>query len=416
MLDRSRDPLPLIPYYVRALALGLPAILLGLQLSGWLFFMPVIRDGHFDFRHLYTAGYMVRTGHAHELYDYQTEKQFEDALISPEHIALPFNHLAYEALLFVPLSLLTYKQAYFAFLALNFALLAAAYQILLPYIGNLRFAWRWLGAAMFVTFLPNAAALMQGQDSLLLMGLFAGAFVTLLKKREFLGGLLLGLALFKFQVVLPVAVLFAMWRCWQFIAGFALSGAAVAALSVALVGISQISTYTHSLLAMGIGLSSKADQLRYGINPSAMPNLRGLVFGLLHDRVPGVWIQSAIVAVSGIVLLLAARGGVNKSNPDRLLLAIVTSVLVSYHLLIHDMSVLLVPVCVVISGHLFSESGGGPGSDQLRAAALLFVAPIWMSFAPNYFFVVCVPSLIFFLRLTLCTSSFPQNTMNRTAI
>jgi hypothetical protein len=397
----SNDANSQILYYVRALALGIPAILLGLQISGWIFFIPVIRNGHFDFRHLYTAGYMVRTGHAHELYDYQREKQFEDTLVSREEIALPFNHPAYEALLFVPLSFFTFKQAYFMFLAFNLAFLAAAYQILRPYIDNLQLAWRWLGPAMFMTFLPNVAALMQGQDSILLMALFSGSFVMLLKKREFLGGLLLGLALFKFQVVLPVAVLFAIWRCWSVIAGLSLSGAAVAALSVALVGISQVNTYAHSLFAMGIGLSSKAEQFRYGISPSSMPNLRGLAFGLLQDRLPGGWIQIAIVGISGVLLLFAARSGVDKSNSDRLLLAIVTSVLVSYHLLIHDMGVLLVPITVLISKHLFSEATGGPGRDQLRAAALLFVSPIWMSFAPNLFFVISAASLVLFLVLTL---------------
>jgi hypothetical protein len=95
-----------VPHYVRSLALGVPAILLGIQLSGWIGFIPVVTDGHFDFRQLYTAGYMVRSGHASELYVYDAQKAFQDTLISREQIALPFNHLAYEALLYAPFSLL----------------------------------------------------------------------------------------------------------------------------------------------------------------------------------------------------------------------------------------------------------------------------------------------------------------------
>jgi len=121
-----------VPYYVRALALGIPAILLGIQLSGWIGFMPVIRDGHFDFRQLYTAGYMLRSGHAHELYYLPAEKVFQDTLISREQIALPFNHLAYDALLFAPLSLMPYRAAYFTFLVINVALSAMSFQLLAP--------------------------------------------------------------------------------------------------------------------------------------------------------------------------------------------------------------------------------------------------------------------------------------------
>ena len=44
---------------------------------------------------------MVRSGNAHELYEYDAQLRFQNRLVSPGDIALPFNHLAYEALLFV---------------------------------------------------------------------------------------------------------------------------------------------------------------------------------------------------------------------------------------------------------------------------------------------------------------------------
>src|SRR5437773_7577505 len=74
------------PYYVKALTLGIPAILIGIQLAGWVGFFRVIVDGHADFRQLYIAGYMVRTGHSHQLYDYNAQKRFQDALVSQEQI------------------------------------------------------------------------------------------------------------------------------------------------------------------------------------------------------------------------------------------------------------------------------------------------------------------------------------------
>src|SRR5713226_405843 len=89
-------------HWVKPLAMGLPAVMLGLQISGWIFFLPGAIQGHSDFRHLYTAGYMVRTGHRGELYDYGVEQRFQDDLVSREAVALPFNHLAYESLIFIP--------------------------------------------------------------------------------------------------------------------------------------------------------------------------------------------------------------------------------------------------------------------------------------------------------------------------
>src|SRR5712692_626516 len=268
------------PFYVKGLALGIPAILLGLQISGWIFFIPVITHGHVDFRQLYTGGYMLRSGHARELYDYDAQRTFEDRLVSPEQIALPVNHLAYEELLFVPLSLLKFRAAYFAFMAVNLALLAVSFRLLRPWMDNLAEVSRWLPAAMFLVFIPVVVALMQGQDSIVLLTLLAAAVVSLDRGREFAAGFFVGLGLFKFQIVIPIALLFLAWRRWRSSAGFALSGAAAGAVSLWLVGLAQAVVYVRSLFSMSVALNSPLDQYRYGIVPSSMPNLRGLIYGL----------------------------------------------------------------------------------------------------------------------------------------
>src|SRR5713101_5667223 len=285
--DRARiEP----PYYVKGLALGIPAILLGLQISGWLFFLPGALHGYADFRHLYTAGFMVRSGHAHELYDYDTQKRFQDALVSREEIAMPFNHLAYEALLFIPLSMLRYRAAYCAFLTVNLVFLVISFQLLRPRMDNLARVWQWLPVGIFLGFLPIAAALMHGQDSILLLTLLAAAMVSLDRGRELTAGVLVGLGLFKFQLVIPIALLFLAWRRWRFSAGFALSSAAVASVSLWLVGLAQVRVYARSLISMSVS-GTYLDRFRNGIYPGGMPNLRGLVSSLAGSRLPAFWIQ-----------------------------------------------------------------------------------------------------------------------------
>ena len=86
---------------------------------------------------------MVRSGNAHELYEYDAQLHFQNRLVSPGDIALPFNHLAYEALLFVPFSLLSYRAAYFALLGFNLTGLAITFKLLRPGMKNLAAIYRW---------------------------------------------------------------------------------------------------------------------------------------------------------------------------------------------------------------------------------------------------------------------------------
>jgi hypothetical protein len=77
---------------------------------------------------------MVRSGHRREIYDYRAQKEFQDAHVSREQIAIPFIRPAYQALLFAPFSLLPFRLAYFAFLVANLATLVVCFKLLSAYI------------------------------------------------------------------------------------------------------------------------------------------------------------------------------------------------------------------------------------------------------------------------------------------
>ena len=121
--------------------LGLSPILIGLQIIVVVVFIPLAMRGGADFRQLYTAGYMVRAGYSSRLYDYNVQKDLQNKLVSPAQIALPFNHLAYEALLFAPLSAFSYRHAYLILLAVNVLLLTAFVQFLRSRLRNLSALW-----------------------------------------------------------------------------------------------------------------------------------------------------------------------------------------------------------------------------------------------------------------------------------
>jgi hypothetical protein len=394
------------PYYVRALAMALPAVMLGFQISGWIFFFASIRDGHPDFRANYTAGYMVRTGQIHQLYDYEAIKRVQDARISVEYVGMPFIHPAYEALFFVPFSFLGFHGAYFAFLCTNLLLLASCFRLVHRRLENLAHVWKLLPVAVFFTFLPVAAALMQEQDSILLLALVTAAATLLDEEKDVRAGFLVGLGLFRLQLVIPIALLFLLWRRWRFVSGVALSSALVVAISVALTGVTQTRLYLRSLASMSVGGTSQLEEIRYYQPITHMGNLRALVFGLTGGWLSSLWVQVLTVALT-VVALLALLGFAPYARGSKaLMVAISASVLVSYHLFIHDMSILVLPVAMALSQSVRSWGSGLQGTSLASSSVVMFSAPALMVFAPFHFYLICVPLLWFLVVLVRSAPGF----------
>jgi Glycosyltransferase family 87 len=385
------------PYYVKGLALGVTAFLIGIHLRTWVSMLPTFLGGRADFRQLYTAGYMVRLGHARQLYDFDAQLHFQRLLVGPGDVPLPFIRPAFEALLFAPFSFLHYRAAYFTFLLINVALLATCFRLLRARLDNLAEVHPWLPVAIFLGFLPLAAALMQGQDSIVLLTLLTMALTLLDRGRDFGAGLLIGLGLFKLQIVLPLGLLFLVWRRWRFSAGFVITAAAMALLSIWVAGSLQAQAYGRSLLSMGTASGSLENQFRYPVPVEQMANLHGLIYGLTHTRMSGFFVQAATIAASALVFVVSALLAYSgRQRSDSLLVAISLSTVVSYYLLIHDLSVLFLPVVLTLNRYLPAEAiGDKKGRWLVRTAALMFASPMCFAFMPNHFYVVAVPALAF---------------------
>ena len=108
-----------------------------------------------------------------------------------------------------------------------------------------------------------------------------------------------------------------------------------------------------------------------------MANLHGLIFGLFGSHIPPNISLCAIAVLSAVVLLLSTK--YSALDGDALAFAIITSVLVSYYLFIHDLSPLLIPLAFL--------------RGSLTRMALVFIAPLLMAFAPSFFFLACLPIL-----------------------
>jgi hypothetical protein len=388
-VEQRRAQTVSLPYYVQPLALGTTVFLIAVQVWTWIFYLPLFLGGRADFRHLYVAGLMFRTGHARELYEKASQQFFQITYVSPGDFPMQYNHLPYEALFYAPFSVFRYRAGYFAFLAFNLALLVILYRLLRRRTQNIARVYSWLPAGLIAGFIPIGVTLIQGQDSIVLLFLLTCGLLAIERGMEFWAGVFVGVGLFKFTVVLPIALLFVIWRCWKFAAGFTITAVSLAGISLWMVGWAQAEKYVQLLRAMGVRLSSLGDQALYTIQIAAMPNLRGLVYGLANQYVSNHAIQFITAIVSIFVLIWATIAGARLIAPDRFLFAITASSVVSYHFLLHDMSILFLPVITALDRYLSSGSPAG------RSAALLFVAPLCWSFAPSHFYLVCVPLCVF---------------------
>jgi glycosyl transferase family 87 len=392
--------------------MAIPAVFLGFQISGWVFAVRALREGRVDFRAQYAAGYMLRSGNAHRLYDYAAQLLVQNSLVTPRSATMPFDHLAYEALLFTPLSFLRFEAAYVAFLLLNLAALFASIVLIRRWTPNLNQLYPWLTPVMILVYLPTAVALMQGQESALLLLCLVICYAALANGREATVAIVLSLGMFKFQIILPIAFLFLLWRRWRVALVFSLSTASLLFISFALVGMEAARSYLGLLISMSVGLRSAADQVRLGVPPAAMPNLRGLVIGFLGHQVASPWEQLAIVVLSAVIIVTAYLRGLNSTNTGRLLIAIVAAALVSYHSLIHDLTILLLPLLVLLNESIVAIPAGPPAQRNVAiVASLLFVTPVLFCFVPGCFFIAGFATCAFFYVVLQWNKSLPVDSV-----
>jgi hypothetical protein len=386
---------PLFPYYVIAVSMGVPALLFGLLLSGSYYALVAVGQGRVDFRQLYAAGYMVRTGHAHELYDYAKQKEVQDRAVTPALYVLPFIRPAYQSLIFVPLSLLPFRSAYAAWTTLNVLFLYLSLRLLEPWIANIRRIWQLLPFALAAGYIPIGIALMQGQDSIELLLIASATLVLMQTHRMFTAGALFALGLFKFQIVLPIALLFFLWRRWRFCAGFISTATLLGCISLWLTGFGPSRVYIHSLLSIGSS-SQSGSELILPVPTNLMPNLHGLVAGIASGCLSQASITAVTVSLSLVLFVWAWKTHSNPGNSgEHFAVALTASSLVSYYFFPHDATILFLPLIVVLATSFSADGAKRVSGYQALTCLLLFVSPAWFLVSPVTFYWISLSILGF---------------------
>jgi hypothetical protein len=343
----------------------------------WMFFSfrREIATGYPDFTIFYTAGKSVYEGRGRELYDLETQLALQRSFapeVKHRENALPFNHPPFEALLFVPLAGLPYVAAYIVWAVFNIVLILGFWILLRPRLPSLNNLLPGLPLLVMFAFFPATMALLQGQDSILLLFLYGLAFWALATGRAYVAGLCLALALFKFQLVLPFVVVLLVRRQWKAVAGFTFTALVLLLVSAAVVGWNGVMAYP------GFVLRLNRSPAQAGIDPRDMPNLRGLVAGSLH--LGGVPAMLLIIALSIALLALVVRWwsvqpGQKFEFGFSLCLAVTT--MISYHLFVHDLSVLLLPVLLLAELVLAGQIVGRARRLLVASLAVLFLTPVY---------------------------------------
>ncbi len=365
-----------VPYYVLALAMALPAVLVGVEIPSWLSLGSQRFALQSDLRVFYTPGYMLRIGQAKDIYDFPAVRRNQDKKVAPDNAAVPFLHPAYEAVVFMPLSFLPYRVAYVVWAGVNFLILGLISFLLRPCLADLSAVGpKWIPPALLLGFMPVAFTILAGQDSLFLLLILVLAYRRI-ASNELQAGILLGLGMFRFQVLLPIVALFLLWCSLKFVAGWVAGSAAVLSVSVVITGLDAQVQYARLLRQMG--------SVSFWLLLRRMPNLRALFAAYDFGIVP-----FALVSLS--VFLVAAVIG-SKLNPEqRLLLAVSVSALITYFLFLHDLSMLALPVLLAINEAIGRREGL---RAALASAVLSGFSVFW--FARDKFYLGALFTLFFF--------------------
>jgi hypothetical protein len=246
----------------------------------------------YDFGHFYATAMMLRGDATAHLYDQNLQTEYQERTLHRPGV-LPFISPPFVALAFVPLTFLPYAQAYLIFGLMSivvwvwFALRTRRFSGLLPF--------RHL--AVCFTALPLWRALNLGQLAFIALALLTLCYVSLREAREFKAGIWAGLLLFRFQLVLPLLIVWLVRKRWRSLAGMVLPAVGYLAVSFAMLGWTGIINYIRMLSMINKRMVTDSSAWQ-------MPTLRAFFSTVLS---PSLATVATIICTSGLLILIIMR-------------------------------------------------------------------------------------------------------------
>ncbi len=243
-------------------------------------------------------------------------------------------------------------------------------------------------------FPPIAIGMIQGQDIFLLLLLMVLALLAMNRGHDVASGAWLAGGLFRPHMILPLLVLLA-FRRWRILLGFLPVAITLGGISAMIMGWKWPVAYLHFVLQVERERGSS-------FGPHQVPNLRGLIADLPGLRESSLIVVMLIAAASLVVYGLALRRIRDRRDwPNYCFcLAITATILISFHALWYDFTLLLPVVFFLIVSFMRADVREVP-TILLLLLVFLFLAPLYidLEFNGHIFWLGLIPLVLFFRLL-----------------
>lgn len=342
------------------------------------------RDG--DFLNLYAGFSLARDGQFAYLHDLNTQYARERQISPAAPELSPFNRLHFYAALLSPVSWLPQKTVWPIWLAGQLTLLLGCF-----WWAARRFGYDAL--LLGAVFYPPFTAIAHGQDAVFMTAIFIAAWSLFEKKRPYLAGLIFGLALMKWHLILLFPLAFVVRRQWKMLAGFATTAGAVVSFSLLTGGVAGLRNYYLLMTSKFAGSGLRA--------PQAMLNVFAIPASLGWESLAPGLVLAGLVILSVCWIWL-----ITKENWLWFSATAVGSILVVPHVYVYDVSALLIVIWLVFAN---------ARTPFLRRYLLWMGLPVpylMVAFPPPYSAIAAI-SLLFFLG-ALCWEARSETTSPQT--
>lgn len=308
-----------------------------LFISGWLALDRTGGCGS-DFSAFYAGGRLLWQG---SIYDQEAVRDLQREILGCRETGNSFIRLPFFAAVMAPLARLEYPQALMVWKA-----------ILMCALGAFIWLWpgpRWTTAGLALWSLPLITAFAYGQDTVVLLAVFAAAMRMCAAGRPVRAGALLALGAVKIHLFLWIPVLAVLRRRYRLLAAWAATGAGLAAVSFLVAGIDWPSGFAASAM-----------------HPAANPHVETMINfrGLFHASRHALVLEAAAsMVLAGLVVRPLLRLPFEEAS----CLALAASVSIGHHSYLYDLAFLL-PLCLTLIA--------GPAPRWLKATAIVVASPI----------------------------------------
>jgi hypothetical protein len=318
----------------------------------------------YDFLCFYIGGTLARQGRFADLYRPAAQMEVQRQAAPDVLEARPFPRPPWFAFALAPLTSLSLVHAYAVWIAVLLITLLAT--------------WAWAtarfgesGLLLAALFLPANLGICFGQDSAAMLAVLCVSYVLLTREKNFASGLVLGLGLMKFHLLLMFPLWMILQRRWRMLAGFSVTGAAFLGVTLLLMGPSGLAAYIDVLL------NGKTEL--FGHSADTMANIYSVPANF------GIQWKPLDAALAALVVGIALYGLRSASDWRAIAIAGTASLLISPHAFGYDATMLLLPVWLVIEKTPRKIS---------RYAALILAAPITFLFTLANPPLECIPALV----------------------